>query len=153
MNMRCCEICTSKSIFTVSMRQPKCLSHNFNRLTRTLTVHQVIHFPSLIEDQIFPLFEVVQVGMKKANLCMILDLPKFVYKNNAQYFPIDQLNCKIKDSVISSCFTALLPSEHDSLCLNYNLSNCKAKATDCSTRYVYDNSGILIGSSHNQDFL
>jgi hypothetical protein len=125
---------------------------SFNLPTRTLTVHQIIHFPSLIEEQIFPLFKVVQVGMKKDDVCMMLDLPKYVYKREYKYFPIDELNCKIKDTPISACYTAILPNAHHNLCLNAkNLSSCEVRAAQpCQTRYVYDNSGILIGSSQEK---
>ena len=125
---------------------------SFNLPSRTLTVHQILHFPSLIEEQIFPLFEVVQVGMKKKDVCMILDLPKYVYKRESKYFPIDELNCKIKNTPISACYTAILPNANHNLCLNAgNLSSCEVKrAPFCQTRYVYDNSGILIGSSQEK---
>ena len=118
----------------------------FDIQTRTLIVLQILHYPSLHSKQVFPLFELHQVGLSSNDICLMLDIPKYLYLKEQKYFPVDQNNCQISQGPISTCFSDILNNDFQDSCLK-NFTSCPTRKVSCFTRYVYDTSGILIGST------
>ena len=90
------------------------------------------------------MLNVNQAGVTFKNACFTLDMPTYLYKKNDKFFPVDTGNCQISD--ISTCHSIALRNEMQYTCL-YNFTNCCTKPVTCKTRYIYDTSAILIGSS------
>lgn len=123
---------------------------HLDAITKTLTVHQVLHYPHARIGNIFPLYKTHQVGITDSKgLCVMLKIPHHMYQKNGKLYAIDDNNCKVSDGPITACFAEILSSDEPNNCLT-NFNNCSINQTPCNIRYVYDTSGVLIGTGNNK---
>ena len=122
----------------------------FDIISGTLTVHQILHFPHVTIDNVFPFFETHQVGVtSKTNHCVMIAIPKHMYLKNGHLFAVDSNNCQVSTGPIATCFAEILKTSEPNDCLK-NVENCTVNQTPCKPRYVYDTSGILIGTGNSK---
>lgn len=117
---------------------------------KTLIVHQILHFPALTQQNLFPLMELHQVGLMRNGSCFFLDVPDYIYIKNDDFFSVDKdYNCKISNKPITSCYAAVLPNIQNNRCIN-DFSECRLSPVQCEINYIYDESGILVGSTNSE---
>ena len=109
-----------------------------------IVIHQVLEFPSLKSENMFPMFRTHQVGIIDHNICLIFQMSKFLYVKDNKYHPIDEANCRLGGQ-ITHCFAETFHNDTSNSCLR-NFAKCKIIETTCAPRYIYDTSGILVGT-------
>ena len=141
----------AKNIYTFyNVAHISVVQSHFDLINGIITVHQVLHYPHVNVENIYPMFKTHQVGLVSKDQCLLIDMPEFMYLKNNLLFAVDTNNCEVSSSPITSCFAEILKSYEPNECLR-NLTSCPFIHTTCKTRYVYDSSGMLIGSSADTD--
>ena len=69
-----------------------------------------------------------------------------MYSKNAEYFPLDVVNCDLTHSLLATCYVPQV--KQNNKCLQ-NFENCSPIQTTCKTQYSYDSAGILITTKNN----
>ena len=117
----------------------------FDIYSSTLSIHQIIHYPALKPHHLFPMFVARQVGIIRNQVCLLFEIPRLIYTINDKFYAVDETNCVVSDTV-TTCYAEIFNNSEQTSCLT-NLTTCDVLEGECTPKYVYDTSGILIGTA------
>ena len=108
--------------------------------------HFVLTAPKLKETSVFNRYSVTQVGVKIKNTCMMMNIPKELYKIGEKFYEIMDDNCHQESAslkIFSRPITDKSVEEHKEVDCLAKSDKCEMHAIPCKTHIAFTRAGVL----------